>query len=284
MVSLINKQIKHTGALGIGTVTEQDDKYITVQFASRISKFAYPAAFEKFLVAVDPVDADAIKKELEEVKAAVEAAKTAEAIKRAAEEQAKLEALRAKTAVSGKKEGSAKAHVPVKRVAGQAMTYLVFQGDTYNEERNGQFIWAPKFTIDGRAMHHWDRRLDVREGDIIFHCSDGYIQAISRVKTTCEDSARPDHTTGDWTNWEKDGRRVDCEYHVLKYPLKHGAHKEKILEYCNVKYAPFNREGNGNMGYLYDLDQNLAAYFIREIAKKNPEVIDLDFLKFILVK
>ena len=135
MVSLINKQIKHTGALGIGTVTEQDDKYITVQFASRISKFAYPAAFEKFLVAVDPVDADAIKKELEEVKAAVEAAKTAEAIKRAAEEQAKLEALRAKTAVSGKKEGSAKAHVPVKRVAGQAMTYLVFQGDTYNEER-----------------------------------------------------------------------------------------------------------------------------------------------------
>lgn len=284
MVSLINKQIKHTGALGIGIVTEQDDKYITVQFASRISKFAYPAAFEKFLVAVDPVDADAIKKELEEVKAAVEAAKTAEAIKRAAEEQAKLEALRAKTAVSGKKEGSAKAHVPVKRVAGQAMTYLVFQGDTYNEERNGQFIWAPKFTKDGRAMHHWDRLLDVREGDIIFHCSDGYIQAISRVKTTCEDSARPDHTTGDWTNWEKDGRRVDCEYHVLKYPLKHGAHKEKILEYCNVKYAPFNREGNGNMGYLYDLDQNLAAYFIREIAKKNPEVIDLDFLKFILVK
>lgn len=38
------------------------------------------------------------------------------------------------------------------------------------------------------------------------------------------------------------------------------------------------------MGYLFVLNQNLAAFFIREIAKKNPEVVDLDFLKFILVK
>ena len=284
MVNLINKQIKHTGALGVGTVTEQDDKYITVEFASKTSKFAYPAAFEKFLVPVDPADAGAINKEVEEAKAAVEAAKAAEAEKRAAEEQAKLEALRAQKTAPGKKTHVAKTHVPVKRVAGQAMTYLVFQGDTYNEERTGQFIWAPKFTKDGRTMHHWDRLLDVREGDIIFHCSDGYIQAISRVKAAYEDSARPDHTIGDWTNWEKDGRRVDCDYHVLKYPLKHGAHKEKILEYCNVKYAPFDKDGNGNMGYLYDLNQSLAAYFIQESAKKNPEVIDLYFLKFILVK
>lgn len=284
MVSLINKQIKHIGALGVGTVTEQDDKYITIKFANKISKFAYPAAFEKFLVPLESMDANAIKKDLEEVKAAIEAEKSAEAAKRAAEVQTKLGVLRAQAAASGRKVSSTKKHVSVKRVAGKAMTYLVFQGDTYNEERYGQFIWAPKFTKDGRTMHHWDRLLDVREGDIIFHCSDGYIKDISRVKSPCEDSARPDHTSGDWANWKKDGRRVDCDYHILKYPLKHGAHKEKILEYCNIKYAPFDKDGNGNMGYLYDLNQNLAAYFIQEIAKKNPEVIDFDYLKFILVK
>ncbi|WP_431834884.1 transposase, partial [Gallibacterium anatis] len=27
-------------------------------------------------------------------------------------------------------------------------------------------------------MHHWDRLMDVREGDVIFHCADGFIQAI----------------------------------------------------------------------------------------------------------
>ncbi len=38
------------------------------------------------------------------------------------------------------------------------------------------------------------------------------------------------------------------------------------------------------MGYLFDLNQTLAAFFIQKIAKKNPEVIDIDYLKFILVK
>lgn len=284
MVSLINKQVKHTGTLGVGTVTKQDDKYITVEFASKTSKFMYPAAFEKFLAPVDQSDADAINAEIEKVKVAEKAAKAVVAAKKAEEEQARLEALKAQVETSRKKANSFKSYMPVKRVAGQALTYLVFQGDTYNEERTGQFIWAPKFTKDGRTMHHWDRLIDVREGDVIFHCADGYIQAISRVNGACEDSARPNLTTGDWTNWEKDGRRVDCDYYVLKNPLKHGAYKEKIVEYCNVKYAPFDKDGNGNMGYLFDLNQKLAAFFIQEIAKKNPEVMDMHYLKFILVK
>ncbi len=108
---------------------------------------------------MDPADAAVLNKEIEEAKAAVEAAKAAEAAK--------------KTAISGKKVSPSKTYVPVKRVVGQSMTYLVFQGDTYNEERTGQFIWAPKYT--------------------------------------------------------KDGRRVDCDYHMLKTPLKNGATRIKFL-------------------------------------------------------
>lgn len=284
MAELLNKKVKHFGKFGVGTVIEQDDTSITVEFPAKTCKFKYPAAFEKFLTAEDKDVADTISTELKAAKDAEEAAKAAEAAKKAAEEQAKLEALKEQAASSGKKVSTSKAYKPAQRVPGQALTYLVFQGDTYNEERTGQFIWAPKFTKDGRTMHHWDRLMDVREGDVIFHCSDGYIQAISRAKASFEDSARPDLVTGDWTNWEKDGRRVDCDYHVLKTPLKHGAYKEKILEYCNVKYAPFDKDGNGNMGYFYDLNQSLAAFFIQEIAKKNPDVLNLDFLKFLLTK
>ena len=284
MVNLINKQIKHAGGLGIGTVIEQNDKYITVQFASKTSQFAYPAAFKTFLVPIEQSVVDAIKTEIEAMKAAEQEAKAKESAKKVAEEQEKFEKLKAQAAASGKKVSSSKTYTPVSRVSGQALTYLVFQGDTYNEEMEGQFIWAPKYTKDGRTIHHWNRLMDVREGDVIFHCSNGYIHAISRVKASFEESARPDYTTSDWTNWDKDGRRVDCDYHVLKTPLKHSAYKETILEYCNVKYAPFDKRGNGNMGYLFELNQSLAAFFIQEIAKKNPEVIDIDYLKFILVK
>lgn len=103
MVDLLNKQVMHSGAFGIGTVTKQDDKYITVQFASKVSKFDYPAAFEKYLVVVDPVDADAISKEIEEAKVEAEAVKAAEVAKKATEEQAKLEVLKTKSITSGKK-------------------------------------------------------------------------------------------------------------------------------------------------------------------------------------
>ncbi len=109
-----------------------------------MSKFAYPTVFEKFLVPVDQKVADAIKAELEAVKAAEEAAKAVEAAKKAAEEQAKLEELKAKAAASGKKVSSSKVYTPVKRVDGQVLTYLVFQGDTYNEERTGQVYLGAK--------------------------------------------------------------------------------------------------------------------------------------------
>lgn len=276
MLYLVNKLVKHVGMLGVGKIIEQDEKHITVQFASKTSKFLYPAAFEKFLVLMDPSDQDAIVRELSVTREAEEIC----------EKEAENESVGrfwVNQPTGSKHKGNVdKEHTPIKRVSDQALTYLVFQGTTYMEERMGQFIWAPKYTKDGRTMHHWDRLMDLRAGDVIFHCSDGYIQAISRVNGMCEDSARPDHTTGDWTNWEKDGRRVDCDYHVLKIPLKHGAYKEKIREYCNVKYAPFDKDGNGNMGYLFNLNHNLATFFIQEISRKNPEIVNVEFLRFLL--
>lgn len=272
MVNLINRKVKHTGKLGVGTVIDQDGKNITVQFSSKISKFVYPTAFEKFLVAEEQEISDAIKAEIE-----------AEKIKeQAVESKVEKNETKKQETTSAKKINISKKYIPKKREDGQALTYLVFQGSTYKEECTGQFLWAPKYTKEGKTMHHWERLMDVREGDVIFHCSNGYIQAISRAKGSCVDSARPDLTTGDWTNWEKDGRRVDCDYYVLKTPLKHGLYKEKILEFCNVKYAPFDKAGNGNMGYLFDLDYNLATFFVQEIVKKNLKIRELDFLKFLL--
>lgn len=284
MANLLNKKVRHFGRYGVGTVIEQNDTSITVEFSEKTCKFQYPAAFEKFLTAEDKNIADDIDKELIALKEAEEAAKVEKAASKAAEEKAKLEELKAKASVSGKKTSVDKVYKPVQRTEGKALTYLVFQGDTYDEEKRGEFIWAPKYSKDGRTMHYWDRLMDVRKGDVIFHCSNGFIQAISRAKGCCKECSRPGQNTGEWLNWENDGRKVECDYYVLKVPLKHGDYKDKILEYCNVKYAPFDKDGNGNMGYLYDLNQDLAAFFIQEIAKENPEVLEYDFLKFLLVK
>lgn len=161
----------------------------------------------------------------------------------------------------------------------QPSIYLVFQKKTYDEESAGQFIWAPKFNKSGKTEYHWERLLCVREGDVIFHCSKGYIRAISKANGACQDSARPDSHA----EWEQDGRRIDCSYHILKFPLEHGAYKKKIQEYCNIKYAPFKKDGKGKQGYLFELNRDLALFFIQEVANKNPEILNLDYLKSILV-
>lgn len=77
MVNLLSKKVKHKGTLGIGTIIEQDEKYITVQFISRISKFQYPIVFEQFLTLEDLNDASAVKAEIAELKLIKEGEKIA---------------------------------------------------------------------------------------------------------------------------------------------------------------------------------------------------------------
>lgn len=46
--------------------------------------------------------------------------------------------------------------------------FIVFQNKTYNEERVGEYLWAPKLTATGREIFHWSNMVKVKTGDIIF--------------------------------------------------------------------------------------------------------------------
>ena len=43
--------------------------------------------------------------------------------------------------------------------------FLVFQGDTYDEEKQLSCLWAPKKNKSGNEVHHHKRLLEVNEGD-----------------------------------------------------------------------------------------------------------------------
>ena len=49
---MIGTKVKHS-VFGSGIITEFDGSYITVEFATKTSKFIYPDAFEKFIQAED---------------------------------------------------------------------------------------------------------------------------------------------------------------------------------------------------------------------------------------
>lgn len=82
MLNLLKEKVSHK-SLGEGTVVAVDDEVITVQFASKTSKFPFPAAFEKFLTARNPAIASMIQGMLGDIKAAEAKAK--------AEQKARIE-------------------------------------------------------------------------------------------------------------------------------------------------------------------------------------------------
>lgn len=51
-MNLIGQKVR-SKSLALGIVIEQSNRYIVVEFETKISKFIYPDAFEKFLVVED---------------------------------------------------------------------------------------------------------------------------------------------------------------------------------------------------------------------------------------
>ncbi len=262
-------------AFGKGKVINQIEGYIEVAFENRNSKFVYPDAFEKFIRAEDATIQQAIIDE-------INAAKKAEEEKKAAEAQRKIEeAERIAVLEQQKFKTSSKKKVAVTRPIrseGKPMIFYVFQGNTFDKESHGGYIWAPITNKSGSKIHHWDRLLDVRAGDIILHGCNARVAAISTAKESCYECEQPEELRRE-DLWDLQGRRVDCNYIIIDKPIATAAYKSEIIEKSAAKYSPFDRDGNGNMGYLYEINRDLARLFVSESAKLNPYLLDYSFIK-----
>ncbi len=275
-MDLVNHKVK-SKALGIGTVIEQDDSHVIVQFTAKKSTFQYPEAFRKFLTAEDDEIQQALLVEIAAADALIQETKIKMEETRKAAEQVKLKELAAKA----KHKTTSKPVKRIARVEGQHLTFLVFQGGTFAKEYKGSYIWAPKFSQSGGTCHHWEKMLDVREGDIILHCSEGFVKAISVAKGPCFDCDSPDELTEEKL-WAQNGRMIKCDYTKIENPIKHSDYKDTILKYCGVKYSPFDKDGNGNMGYLFDLNRELAKFFVEKTVINNSYLLDLECVQEVL--
>ena len=268
-MNLVGKRIKHK-MLGVGLVTAHDGDLFTIEFPSKTSRFQYTEmTFTKFLAAEDEDVQAGILKEFQDIRDA-EAARL-----RAAAEQAAREA--AQRTITRTNTSAKKAVVRQERIPGKRMTFYVFQGSTFDRESRGGYIWAPISNKAGNTFHHWDRLLDVRPGDIILHGYNAHVQAVSIARGECYECNQPEELRTE-DLWDQEGRRIDCEYIVFDSPVKTSEFVDDILRLCNVKYAPFDKDGNGNMGYLYELNRELARIFLRAIVARNPSLKHVDYI------
>jgi hypothetical protein len=146
--------------------------------------------------------------------------------------------------------------------------FFVFQNKSYEEERNGGYLWAPQKNKNGQTFHHWTDMKLIKKGDIIFNSFNGKLVSILTAQANCQEHERP---TGleQLDLWEKDGWLVDVEYSDLEQPITYKNYMEDILKLQDDKYAPFNKSGRGNTGYLFRVSKELANFFFEIIEATN---------------
>lgn len=47
--------------------------------------------------------------------------------------------------------------------------FFVFQNKTYDQERKGSYLWAPKVNAKGQTKSRWTSMAQVKKGDLIIH-------------------------------------------------------------------------------------------------------------------
>lgn len=143
--------------------------------------------------------------------------------------------------------------------------FFVFQNLTYLEELKNECLFANHSPV-GKTVPHWESMEDVRKGDIIMHECGNMICAISEAQSEVRNAIRP-YSTKDIDSGN--GRRVDTMYVILHNQIDPFSVKDELSAVLPEKLAPFNKNGKGNEGYLFNFNEKSAkVIFNAMLARK----------------
>jgi hypothetical protein len=142
--------------------------------------------------------------------------------------------------------------------------WWVNQKQSYREEREGRYLWAPLKSVVGSSLSHWESMAQVRAGDVVFHHARG-IRALGTVVTAAVPSPMPPELP---KMWERDGRLVRVEYSDLRKPIMAD---EIPLGRRVSERGPFASTGRVNQGYLYPLSNEFANWVLTTFAARLPK-------------
>ena len=265
--ALIGSKVTH-GVFGDGIINDiieiNDNVYASVDFNGTIKSFLLESLEQHF--SFDDETRVVIQKMAEKI-----LADRAEEAARIAEEAAVVEiepaAQRQRQRNHNRVERDERS---IERTSNDTMYFIVFQGDNFGIESNGNYLWAP--LSDTRWTPFWERMTQLRENDIIFHCCGGEIQAVSVVQGSCYDQIAPSGPGYD-VYAGRMGRKVDSVYTMARNTIVMSNYRLQIMATypAGSHYdPPFDRNGDGRQGYLFELDKDLAKIFLNDIMNANP--------------
>ena len=87
--------------------------------------------------------------------------------------------------------------------------FWVNQGQTYQVEFDGSYLWAPKRNSKGHKLYHWDTMSQLNEGDIVFSYVNRKIVAVLSVVKPAYDRIKPPEL---FQEWGENGYMADVIY------------------------------------------------------------------------
>jgi len=167
------------------------------------------------------------------------------------------------------------AHVPSANNPEQTdepRVWYVMQGKTFTPQKGLVYLWAPLEGKGGRSFKHWRAVGDVKPNDIIVHHAAGGVQAVSRASSMPSVSPQPEAFDNEWRG---DGRRVELEVLVqLEQPVTLDTIRQKKTKLqralANVR-GPYNRDGTGNQGYLFEFTWEALAILLEGCSLALPK-------------
>lgn len=141
--------------------------------------------------------------------------------------------------------------------------FFVFQNKTYNDEYRGGYLWAPKYGFTSKTHVTWKRMISIKCGDVIIHSYKKKIMAISIAEGLAYDSTRPNES---FNEWQQEGWKVDTKYIPFSESIITSDYKDDIIRIKPDKNAPFDKNGRGISGYLFEANREMFEFFINKIA------------------
>lgn len=135
-------------------------------------------------------------------------------------------------------------------------SFIVMQGETYQDDKRSGIIWCPQKDKSGMVPHSYKRMEQVKKGDRIFHFAKGHIAAISVAKEHCRKQGEDTYV-------------VPVDYRELEIPFFVKDHMMDLDLVQPVKYAAFQMDGSGNPGYIYPCNEELTIGLLEFIGMQN---------------
>lgn len=158
--------------------------------------------------------------------------------------------------------------------------FYVFQGETYEQEHAGGYVWSPQLDKAGHRNAGYTMMTNIKEGDFILHNENGKVVAISVSQTDCYEARQPKELSeADTTvKWDDEGYRIDTDYFEFDVPLITSNYKD-WLEKHYIDGSAFTRVGRGKQQYMCSLADEHAIFLIEKAISLQKDKDVLSYLK-----